>query len=280
MATISINGVDIHYLKRGIGSETIVFSHGLLWSHKMFREQMDHFAHGYQVLGYDHRGQGQSEVVSTGYDMDIMTLDALQLIKQVVGEPVHFVGLSMGGFIGMRLAARYPDWVKSLTLIETSAQAEAKENIGKYKTLSTMLKIFGMPFVSKSVMKIMFGETFLNDPSRTKEKEYWEKELKSNAKSITKSVNGVINRHGVEHELKRIQCPTLIIVGSEDVATTPEKSIFMHENIKGSKLVTIDEAGHSSTIEQPKKINQALQAFYEEIKNVTAADEKIQNAGL
>jgi pimeloyl-ACP methyl ester carboxylesterase len=71
-------------------------------------------------------------------------------------------------------------------------------------------------------------------------------------------VEGVIYRKGVEEELGHITCPTLVIVGDEDVATTPEKAAFIQKGIKGSKLEFISGAGHSSCIEKPEEVNRLL----------------------
>ena len=62
----------------------------------------------------DWRGQGRSAVADTGYDMDTLTEDLVALIDHLGIAPVDYVGLSMGGFIGMRLAARHPEVVRAL----------------------------------------------------------------------------------------------------------------------------------------------------------------------
>jgi pimeloyl-ACP methyl ester carboxylesterase len=86
----------------------------------------------------------------------------------------------------------------------------------------------------------------------------WKKELMGNKKSITGPVEGVIYRKGVEEELGSISCPTLVIVGDEDVATKPEKAKYIQMGIAGAKLHVIPGAGHSSCIEKPEIVNQLL----------------------
>ncbi|WP_057938258.1 alpha/beta fold hydrolase [Algoriphagus resistens] len=258
MPQINVNGVDIFYTDQGNGEETIVFSHGLLWSHKMFGDQIEFLQPRFRVIAYDHRGQGQSEVVGP-FDMDTLSEDAAELIKELCVGPVHFAGLSMGGFIGMRLASRFPELIKSLVLMETSANSEPVENLPKYKTLNGIVKWLGIfPPVASKVMKIMFAESWLNDPLNSEKIEFWKTELKSNKKSISKAVDGVIYRKGIESEIGRIICPTMIIVGDEDVATAPVKAKFIQMGIPKSKLHRIPGAGHSSCIEKPKEINRLL----------------------
>lgn len=258
MSKINVNGVDIFYTDQGNGEETIIFSHGLLWSHKMFVEQIEFLQSRFRVIAYDHRGQGQSEVKGP-FDMDTLADDAAELIKELCEGPVHFAGISMGGFIGMRLASRFPELIKSLVLMETSANSEPVENLPKYKTLNGIVKWFGVvPPVAGKVMKIMFAESWLNDPLNTEKIDFWKAELKVNKRSITGVVDGVIYRRGIENELGGITCPTMIIVGDEDVATTPVKAKFIQMSIPKSKLHRLPGAGHSSCIEKPKEINRLI----------------------
>lgn len=263
MPYIQINQVNYYYEEQGNGSETIVFSHGLLWSGHMYHRQVDYFSKRYRVITYDHKGQGRTEGTSGGYDMDTLTDDTALLIQKLnPGTPVIFAGLSMGGFVGMRLAARYPDLVSKLVLMNTSCDAEPEINKPKYSQLNFFVKLLGVWSVVSKVMPIMFGKKFLEDKSRKEEQKYWSDQMKSCRKNfITKAVEGVINRKGVSDELYKITCPTLIIAGDQDMATVPEKSRKIHALIKRSKMVVIPGAGHMSAIEEPKLINKAIENF-------------------
>jgi 3-oxoadipate enol-lactonase len=260
MPHINCNNASLYYLDEGAGEETLVFSHGLLFSHEMFRKQIDHFKNRYRCIAYDHRGQGQSEVTQAGYDMDNLFLDGAALIENLQLGPVHFVGLSMGGFVGMRLAARKPHLVKSLVLMETSADEEV--NKLKYRLLNLIFKIAGSKPVNKKIMKILFGQSFLSDPNRIEEQQYWKDHMINLSKSVTKSVQGVIERSSIYAEISSIQKPTLVIVGNEDVATKPDKAMRIHKQINGSVLEIINGAGHSSCIEKHDEVNRILESFF------------------
>ncbi len=262
MPNISINNVNYYYEEHGSGEETIVFSHGLLWSGHMFHKQVDFLKNRFRIITYDHRGQGKTEVTADGYDIDTLYEDAVILIEKLVGKPVIFAGLSMGGFVGMRLAARRPDLIKKLILMETTADPEPIENHGKYKLLNAIVRYIGYFPVVNSVMKIMFGKKFLNDDSRKEEKKYWINQVKQgNRTGITRAVEGVIYRKGIADELYKINCPTLILVGDQDVATVPEKSKKIHSLIKNSKLVVFEGGGHTSSIEEPEIYNDEIGKF-------------------
>jgi len=262
MAKIKVNGVELFYEDTGGSGEPVLFSHGLLWNTSLFAPQAAALKGRFRCISYDHRGQGQSaDADGSKIGMDLLTEDAVALIKALGLGKVHFCGLSMGGFIGMRLAARFPQLVRSLILCETSADAEPQENVAKYRRLNFVARWLGLRFVTAKVMPILFGKTSLTDPKRAAERADWARQLGGNRRSIWRAVNGVINRSAVIDELPRIGAPTLVIVGEEDVATIPAKAERIARAIPNARLVRIPKAGHSSTVEEPQAVNAAILDF-------------------
>jgi pimeloyl-ACP methyl ester carboxylesterase len=171
----------------------------------------------------------------------------------------------MGGFVGMRLASRQPQLIKSLMLLETTADPEPAENVGRYRLLNLVARWFGLGLVVNQVMPIMFGQKFLTDPTRAELRQVMRKRIRQNHRlGITRAVTGVVERASIYEELGKIQAPTLIVVGDQDVATIPAKSERIQAQIAGSRLVIIPGAGHTATVEEPVAINQALMAFLAE----------------
>lgn len=255
------NGVDLHYVDEGTGTP-ILFLHGLLWSGEMFRAQIDALKGTHRCVALDFRGQGKSAVTRDGYDMDTLFADTVALIESLSLAPCHVVGLSMGGFVAMRLAARRPDLVRTLVLLETSADAEPAENVPKYRKLNFIARWLGLGLVAGKVMPILFGKTFLADPARAGLRAHWKQRLVGNHKiGITRAVTGVIERKPVYDELAMVRCPALVMVGDEDTATVPAKADRIVAAIAGARLTTIPRAGHSSTIEEPAFVTAALTAF-------------------
>ncbi len=254
-----INGANIFFERSGEGDETIVFSHGLLFDHRMWGAQIAHFKSNFCCITYDHRGQGQSETVGS-LDMDTLYEDAASLIEKLCpNQRVHFVGLSMGGFVGMRLAARKPHLLKSLILMETSADPEPFKR--KYMLLNMVFGWGGAKLVSHQVINILFGKSSLSDDSKKEMLASWKEIIENRPSEVTKAVAGVIHRQGVYHELSKIKIRTLVLVGDEDVATIPSKAERIHAGISDSKLIIIPKAGHSSCLEQPKIVNQLIEEF-------------------
>lgn len=263
MPQLSCNNALLYYAESGTGPGTIIFSHGLLFNHSMWDAQIAYFKKLYRCIAYDHRGQGQSELTGS-QDMDTLYEDAASLIEQVSPDkPVHFVGLSMGGFVGMRLAARKPHLLKSLTLMETSADPEI--NKLKYTMLSWIFRTIGPKPVSKKVIRILFGESSISDPTKQEQLNYWRSKIATYPASITKAVDGVIHRRSLYDEIAKINVPTQVLVGEEDVAATPEMAKRIHGQIKNSTLTFISKAGHSSCIEQPEEVNSIIENFIQNI---------------
>ncbi|HVT60609.1 MAG TPA: alpha/beta hydrolase [Thermoanaerobaculia bacterium] len=264
MPRIRVNGADLYYEEqgKGTGGEAIVFAHGLLWSGSVFSRQIEALADRYRCVAFDFRGQGRSETTGAGYDMETLAQDAAALIEALDCAPCHFVGLSMGGFVGMRLAIDHPELLRSLILLESSADPEPPENMGKYRRLSFVARWLGLRLVAGPVMKIMFGTKFLNDPARSALRRQWRRQMLANDRlGVTRAVLGVIARRGVYDRLGRIAVPTLVVVGDQDVATVPARAERIHAGIAGSRLCVIAGAGPTSTVEEPEAVNRALADF-------------------
>lgn len=262
MPAIEVNGVSLHYAEHGEGEEPIVFVHGLLMNHHMFDAQIDVLRRHFRCIAFDLRGQGQSEVTASGYDMDNLTVDTVGLIEALNCGPCHFVGLSMGGFIGMRLAIHHPHLLLTLSLLETSADPEPKENIGGYRLMAFIGRIFGFRPLSGRLSAILFGRDFLADDNQKRKLEHWQSQINNNNRAgSSRAAMAVINRQGVYDHLSEINTPTLVVVGDQDVATTPVKARRIHAAIAASELVVVEGAGHSSSIEKPADVTRVLQTF-------------------
>ena len=268
MATIEVNGTRLFYVDTGPGStgETIVFSHGLLWGTELFAPQIEALRGRYRCVAWDHRGQGQSDSDLDRHciGMELVWQDAVALLESLELGPVHFCGLSMGGFVGMRMAARRPDLVRSLMLLETSSDPEPRENIARYRLLANVVRYLGAWSVGTKTAPIMMGRSILTDASRRTELNRYVA-IMTRRRDIWRAVNGVIDRAGIHSELDRVRVPTLVVVGEEDQATPIPKAEKLVRAIAGAALVLIPRAGHSSPVEEPLAVTSALTSFLSSI---------------
>jgi 3-oxoadipate enol-lactonase len=266
MPIIAINGTELYYEDSGQPSnspgETIVFSHGLLMTGDMFAAQVRALRDRYRCIVYDHRGQGRSAASTMRcIDMETVADDAAMLIEALGIGPVHFCGLSMGGFAAMRLAARKPQLLRSIVLMNTTAEPEPVANIPRYRMMNWAARWFGVRAVLSNVTPIMFGKSFLQTPGRDTDRAVGRAMLLQNRRSVWRAVNGVMDRQDFEPEVKNINLPTLVLVGEEDTAISAAHSEPLAQLIPNARLVRIARAGHSSSLEEPAAVTQAITQF-------------------
>ena len=266
MPMVEVNGTSLYYEDTGPGStgETIAFSHGLLWGTELFAPQIAALRARYRCVAWDHRGQGKSAADHRhAIPMELVWQDAVSLLAHLAITRTHFVGLSMGGFVGMRIASRQPALVDKLILIETSADPEPRENVARYRLLSSVVRALGPRPVASRVGPIMLGRSIMADSARRDEVAGYIKVM-TRRRDVWKAVNGVIDRAPIPRwELSQIRAPTLVIVVDEDVATRIEKAEAIVAAIGGATLAVVPRAGHSSTVEEPAEVTRCIQTFLE-----------------
>ena len=262
MSEITVNGVTLFYEEKGSGPETIVFSHCYLVDSTHFAPQIEALSDQYRCIAYDHRGHGRSQATKSGYDMENLYSDAVSLIEALNCAPCHFVGLSTGGFIGVRIGIRRPELLSSLILMDTTAEAEPEKNFKQFKLLMSIVRWLGWWLVINKVMSILFAEKFLTNPGRQDEVRHWKELITSgNKKAGVQFGMGIFSRASVFEELSTITTPTLVIVGEKDIARPLSEAQCTVEKIHGAKLVIIPEAAHLCTIEEPATVTEAIEEF-------------------
>lgn len=267
MTLIEANGIQVNITDSGApagnaAAPTVVFGHGLLFSGHMFEAQVDRLKASYRCVTIDWRGQGKTPATHDGYDMDTLSLDAAAVIEGLGVGPVHYVGLSMGGFVGMRLAARRPELLRSLTLLDTSADPEDPAMAKQDRLLCKVYRVVGIRPLAGKVGKLMFGPTFLADPASKPHLDRWKAGVASvDRPGLVKAILAVVDRQPISAELQSITLPTLVIVGEDDVATPVARSEAIASDIKGSVLKTVKDCGHSSTVEQPEVVGDLIEEF-------------------
>ncbi|MGW5316126.1 alpha/beta fold hydrolase [Nocardia thailandica] len=274
MAVIPLRGVPIACVDTGAppgrpDAPTVVFGHGLLFGGWMFRDQIATLRARYRCVTIDWRGHGLTPPTATGYDMDTLTGDALALLDHLDAGPVHWVGLSMGGFVGQRLAARHGDRLRSLTLLDTSAGPEDPAAAAEYARLAWALHRLGHRFVLPRAVPHLFGPVFLADPANEAVLAEWRARLRRCDRAATRrAVLAVARRDPVEHELPAVTVPTLVAVGADDRATPPPRAADLAARIPGARLHVVPACGHTSTLERSTEITALLRDFLAEADNL------------
>lgn len=269
MPHITLNNAKLYYEDSAPNDKNkpvIYFAHGLLWSCRMWDDQVKVLKQHYRCIRMDFRGQGKSAIPKSGYDMDSLANDVTALLDYLNVDKFHYVGLSMGGFVGQRMALKHPERLQKLVLLDTSADPEPAENLPGYGLLVKIASVLGPKVVMRDLVKIMHGKSFLHEAKKDKEKKARLKLFKdmmgaNRRRAVKKIVGGVIERDGVYDRIQDITQPTLVLVGDEDVATVPAKSQRIHMKISGSKFALIEKAGHMSVMERPEQVTKLINAF-------------------
>ncbi|HEY0904566.1 MAG TPA: alpha/beta fold hydrolase [Marmoricola sp.] len=270
MPLLTVNGVEVNVEDSGRppgrpDAPTLVLGHGLLFSTTMWRHQVEALRSDYRCVAVDWRGQGRSPA-APAYDMDSLYDDLVGVIEHLDVGPVHYAGLSMGGFVGLRLAARRPDLVRSLVLIDSSAGPEDPEKISRYRMLARIYGVVGLRLLRSRVAPIMFSRTFLDRPQGKAVVDTWVAELARQPRGpVKRAILGVTDRVPVLDEIDSITAPTLVLTGSADVATPVARADTIAGVIPGARLEVLTGVGHVSALEAPDAVTRELAAFLETV---------------
>ncbi|HEV2988554.1 MAG TPA: 3-oxoadipate enol-lactonase [Candidatus Angelobacter sp.] len=265
------------------GLPVLVLSQSLGADHGMWDPQIPSLLSHFQVLRYDTRGHGASDVPPSDYSIEQLGQDVLGLADALGISKFAFCGLSMGGAVGQWLALNAADRLTALVLANTSSQFSAATLEARRQTV---LKD-GMAAVVDAVMQRFFlPETLaLGNPCA------------NSVRTVLLGTNPVgyagccaaIRDVNFTAALKKIQVPTLIIAGNKDASTPWEgHGDILAREIAGSEVVHLPSA-HLSNIDRPRSFSAALLNFLlpqpsdsriagEQVRRAVLGDEHVTRA--
>lgn len=277
----SVNGTELRVAEVGEGDETVVFSPALLTNRQLFEPTAVALSSDHRCISYDNRGQGDSGLGAQQPSVDLMGTeglyeDALALLDRLEIDSCHWVGVSVGGFIGVRLAARHPERIRSLVLIGMSTRGPTRAQFLPIQLFGWALRGSSLlgplapglrrRFVDQS-MKNMLGPTFMSDPAREADRAMWRPRWE--AQLIPEAVPmllQVFGHPGTSNALlAQVVAPTLVIVGEEEYGGDAEAR-EAQQGIPNAHLVTIPRAGHMVLVEQPEVGTRTIVDFIREVE--------------
>lgn len=252
------NGIQVNYEVEGERGPWVVMSHSLACSLRMWDEQAALLRRQYRVLRFDTRGHGESDAPAGAYSLDQLAGDLKGLLDALDVRQAHFVGLSLGGMIGMTYALKHPGAFRSLALCDTTSRipAEAKPVWeGRIKTAQQQ----GMePLVEPTLQR------WFTEPFRKRRPDMMKRVGELIRNTPVAGYVGcchAISKLDLTDRIGAIHCPTIVIVGDQDVGTPVPMSEAIHKAIPGSELMILKDASHLSNLEQPEAFNSALERF-------------------
>lgn len=264
VATVKINGVDIAFEELGDGPETVVMLHSMGLNRGGMAPLAERLKDRYRVVLWDYRGMGESEKCDSGLiGTETLYEDAVAMIKDRVAGPAHLIGMSMGGWIGMRIAARQPQIVRSLTTLGTTALGADvhPQGVDFFKTIKE--KGFSDPEIVEMSMKVSFSPTVREDPARAADMEHWAGVMRNLDPRTMAVTHSLTTRLSVMYEIKHILAPTLVIAGEHDMNHAPDEQRLIQQAIPGSEFAVLKNCGHTPIVERPDEVAALVRPFLE-----------------
>lgn len=255
-----IGGREVSWREAGTG-RTILFLHGFPFNGSLWDAQMAALPPGWRGVAPDLRGFGESEgSADPEYTMDMFADDAAALLTHIGVRRAVICGLSMGGYIALAMHRRHRAAFGGLVLADTRATADTEEARKNRVQLAKHVLVEGNGIVVDSMLPRVFA------PSTPHKRPQLVETVRAmmattSPDTMARAMLGMASRPSSEEGLRDIVVPTLVLVGAEDAITDRGESQLMARAIRGSRIETIQDAGHVSNLEAPDAFNQALQRF-------------------
>lgn len=248
---------------RGRG-QPLVLSHGTLMDRTMFEPQLAALSDDYRVVAYDSRAR--TDQFAEPYDLYDLADDAAALLDGLGIDRCVLGGMSMGGFMALRFADRYPERLDGLVLIDTIAEAHTPDEQEQYGMIAEQVREAGVP--PESALEIgrnlLFGET-TNRENHQLVQAWSDRWATYPGEAFYHEMHSWLNRPDFTETLESIDVPALIVHGEEDIALEPERAERMLEHLPEAEMELIPEAGHSSNLENPEPVNRAIRTFLQSV---------------
>jgi 3-oxoadipate enol-lactonase len=266
------DGARIHYEVTGKNGKTpVLMIQGLGASKNAWNLQRIAMATRFRCISFDNRGAGRSDKPTEPFTLEQMADDAIAVLDAAGIETAHIVGASMGGVISQIVAVKYPQRVRSLTLVCTAC----RNHPWRQELLQSWAKTAeekGMIEVGKEAAQwVMSPRSFRRlVPAFT-----WMGPLAAlrPRHSFVSQIHAILDtREDLVDQLSTITAPTMVIVGNQDILTPRGDSEEIAERIPNSELVVISGAAHGLMMEHSSTFNKILIEFLQRTELARVAE--------
>ena len=219
-------------------------------------------AQHFQIIAPDNRGVGRTKPQDCETSINRIADDRIELIRSLGYQSVHLLGHSMGGFVALDCAIRYPEYVDKLILASTSAINSKRNNELFSDWVSYLESGMEMNLWFRNLFYWLFTGRFfenrkaLNDAVLLAVNYPYPQEASAFKKQVE-----AINSFDCSSDLSKISSETLIIHGKEDLLFPPEESTEILQEIPKETFRVIEHAAHSVHMEQPEEFCHLLVNF-------------------
>jgi 3-oxoadipate enol-lactonase len=256
-----INSMNLAYDDHGIG-QPVLFLHAFPLNRSMWEGEITALLQEerYRLVALDWRGFGESDIPTSVSTMDLFADDVAALMGSLGMQNAILCGLSMGGYAAFAFLRKYPRRVKGLILSDTRPQADTAEAQANRENVARLAETQG----SGAVAELQIPRLITDDTRKYRlEVEMRLRQMinAATAQGIASASRGMAERLDSTDLLATISCPTLVVVGEQDVLTPPAVAQDYATQIPGAQFVIIPAAGHLSNLEQPQAFLQAVSGF-------------------
>lgn len=260
MPKVQINDIEFFYDIQGTGEPLLLIA-GFSCDYSYWSLLMPLLTSQYQVIRFDNRGIGRSSVPDSPYSIKQMASDTAALVEKIGLDKVHIVGHSMGGQIAQELVLAYPEKVKSLILLSTWAKGDPLFN-SVIETWGDLPSKVDLKLYQKLVFPWIFTTAFYSIPGMIEQLIEWAVNypFPPKAHGLYHQSRAILANDTAEH-LPDIHCPTLVVVGRQDILTPVRFSEQLAQGIPNAEFVVIDSGGHGFLIESPDVVATVMVNF-------------------
>ncbi|MBP1931427.1 alpha/beta fold hydrolase [Ammoniphilus resinae] len=256
---LDLCGRKLSYQEQGDGNP-IVLLHGFCCSSDSWKEVIPLLSQKYRVIAPDLRGYGVSQHTSVhaAISMEEMAEDIQNLLDALEIDKVDIFGHSMGGYVSLAFAEKYPDRLKSLSLIHSTALSDTdKGKEARLQSINTIEEKGMGTFLEGFIAKFFAPDRLENRDVMTK----WAFEIgiKTSPSTAIGCLLGMRERPDRNHVLGSLQIPVLLLAGSQDLIIPKERTFSVHD--EHIKQVEMSGCGHTSMFEAPRELVEIMINF-------------------
>jgi 3-oxoadipate enol-lactonase len=264
MPTITIGNASLHVVDEGSGPPLLLV-HGFPLDHTMWRHQIACFKATHRVIAPDLRGFGQSSI-SPGTVTMKQFADDLASILPALGEnrPVILCGLSMGGYVAWQFVEHHRSKLAALIVCDTKAAPDTPEAKKARLEAAERLEREGTKFLAETMLPKLFSAQLMNAPPPYVQ-ETSAVILRTDPSGCAAAQRGMAERVNYRPQLSRIDLPTLVLCGENDVISPPKEMREISDAIPNARYVEIPATGHMAPLEKPELVNAAMDSFLQSL---------------
>lgn len=261
MSYLLIDGINLYYEDHGKGTPLMLIA-GLASDSQSWLPIIEKLSQQYRVIIFDNRGSGRTKPQDAKTSIHIMADDCIALVKHLDLTSVHLLGHSMGGFIALDCAIRYPGSISKLILVGTSAINSERNNALFSDWVSYRANGMNDILWFRNIFYWIFTRDFFEDTKVLETAVRLATEYPHPQTHIAfKNQVQAIRAFNCLKDLSRIKSETLVLFGKEDLLFPPKESSKVLHAIPWVDFTLIKHAAHSVQTEQPKAFINRIQAF-------------------